>query len=114
MNHPLNFIAANAEFQPFLSESFDWVHMRSMLDHVQIPDLALLEALRVLRAGGRVLIGLYVQGGKNGRQRHPLDRRLKEIFKMGISSIGINNWKDHHIWHPTYEELLKLITQLCH
>lgn len=36
------------------------VHMRSMLDHVQVPDLALLEAHRVLRLGGRVLVGLHV------------------------------------------------------
>lgn len=60
LNKPLNFIGATAEFQPFVAESFDWVHMRSMLDHVQVVDLALLEARRVLKLGGHVLIGLYV------------------------------------------------------
>lgn len=40
LNRPLNFIAATAEFQPFIAESFDWVHMRSMLDHVQVVDMA--------------------------------------------------------------------------
>ena len=63
---PLNFIAATAEFQPFVEGSFDWVHMRSMLDHVQVSDLALLEAKRVLKPTGHVLIGLYVDGVKSG------------------------------------------------
>jgi len=46
LDQHLNFIAACAEFLPLQSNSFDWVHMRSMLDHVQSPDLALMEAHR--------------------------------------------------------------------
>lgn len=107
-SRPLNFIGVSAEFQPFISESFDWVHMRSMLDHVQVADLALLEARRVLKPGGRVLIGLYVDGGKSGVIS--IERRLKYSIKAGLEFFGINRWKDHHIWHPTYENLLKLIS----
>ena len=108
LNRPLNFIAATAEFQPFLAESFDWVHMRSMLDHVQVPDLAILEAKRVLKKGGRILIGLSVEGGKSGVVT--LKEHAKHWVKAGLSSIGIGRWEDHHVWHPTYKELLKLIT----
>jgi SAM-dependent methyltransferase len=108
LNQPLNFIAATAEFQPFLAESFDWVHMRSMIDHVQAPDLAMLEANRVLKKGGRVLVGLYVSGGKSGAIK--ISRRAKDWVKARLSSVGINRWKDHHVWHPTYKELLKLIS----
>lgn len=54
LNAPLNFIGATAEFQPFVSGAFDWVHMRSMLDHVQVVDLALIEANRVLKADGKI------------------------------------------------------------
>lgn len=107
LNEPVNFIAANAEFIPFVSNSFDWVHMRSMLDHVQMPDLALLEASRVLKPNGRILIGLYVDGGKTGIIS--FKRRLKDTVKFLLVSLGINRWKDHHIWHPTYSSLLKLI-----
>lgn len=107
LRQPLNFIAAMAEFQPFLAESFDWVHMRSMLDHVQIPDLVLLEAHRVLRPDGRVLIGLHVTGGKSGVV--PPKQRLKTRIKSGLEQVGIERWKDPHIWHPTYAELLTLI-----
>jgi SAM-dependent methyltransferase len=108
LNRPVNFIGATAEFQPFIADSFDWVHMRSMLDHVQIVDLALLEARRVLKPGGRILIGLYVDGGKSGVIS--LERRLKDAIKASLEYFGIDRWKDHHIWHPTYTNLLKLIT----
>ena len=108
LNRPLNFIGATAEFQPFIADVFDWVHMRSMLDHVQVVDLALLEARRVLKPGGQVLIGLYVDGGKSGVIS--FKRRFKNSIKYGLELVGINRWKDHHIWHPTYKNLLKLIT----
>lgn len=107
LNKPLNFISATAEFQPFLAESFDWIHMRSMIDHTQVPDLAMLEAKRVLKKGGRVLIGLYVAGGKSGIIK--LKQRVKDLIKDSLALAGIDRWKDHHVWHPTYKELLQLI-----
>jgi len=107
LNQPLNFIAATAEFLPFVGHSFDWVHMRSMLDHVQIVDLALLEARRVLRVGGKVLVGLYVDGGRTGVI--PVSHRLKDLIKAGLETVGIDRWKDHHVWHPTYAKLIQLI-----
>ena len=107
LSQPLNFIASTAEFQPFLAESFDWVHMRSMIDHVQVPDLVMLEAKRVLKKGGKVLIGLYVEGGKSGVST--LMQRAKDWIKVHLALVGIDRWKDHHVWHPTYKELLQLI-----
>jgi ubiquinone/menaquinone biosynthesis C-methylase UbiE len=105
--HQLDFICATAEFLPFLAESFDWVHMRSMLDHVQVPDLALLEARRVLKTGGKLLIGLYVEGGKSGVITSK--QRIKEFVKKIFGLVGVDRWKDHHVWHPTYKGLIKLI-----
>lgn len=107
LNRPLNFIASTAEFLPFAANSFDWVHMRSMLDHVQVVDLALLEARRVLRVGGKVLIGLYVEGGKTSVISP--SRRIKDLIKAGMEAVGITRWKDHHVWHPTYAALTQLI-----
>ncbi len=107
LSQPLNFIAATAEFLPFVSESFDWIHMRSMIDHVQVPDLALMEARRVLKPDGRILIGLYVDGGKSGIISSK--ERIKNKIKQVLESVGIDHWKDHHIWHPTYKGLCKLI-----
>ena len=105
---PLNFIGGVAEFLPFLKNSFDYVHMRSMLDHVQVPDLALKEANRVLKTGGKLIVGLYVEGGKTGNKS--IKKYLKDIAKHSLEFFGVEKYKDFHVWHPTYQNLLKLIT----
>lgn len=107
LSEHLNFIAACAEFLPFQAQSFDWVHMRSMLDHVHSPDLALSEARRVLKPTGKLVIGLYVDGGKSGRRS--LDRQLKEILRPILTTIGFKQFKDHHLFHPTFKNLQKII-----
>ena len=101
-----NFISGTAEFLPITTQSFEWVHMRSMLDHVQIPDLALMEARRVLKENGRLLVGMLVEGGKLGR------RSFRENFRESVKtflSLFLKRFKDHHIWHPTYIGLVKLL-----
>lgn len=108
LSKPLNFLGALAEFIPFQSDSFDFVHMRSMLDHVQVPDLVLKEANRVLRLDGKLLVGLYVEGGKSGRK--PLGILAKDLASEMLEHVGIDRYKDFHTWHPTYKNLLKLIT----
>ena len=50
LNQKINFIIGFAEFLPIKSGSFDCVHMRSMLDHVQVPDLVIIEAFRDLQS----------------------------------------------------------------
>ncbi len=78
-----------------------------MLDHVQVPDLVLLEAWRVLKPGGSLLIGMYVEGGKSGVISW--NRRIKNAIKGVLAPIGIERWKDHHVWHPTYADLIKVV-----
>jgi len=107
MRKPLNFLSACAEFLPFVESCFDWVHMRSMIDHVQIPDLALTEAHRVLKGEGRLLIGSYVDGGKSGKIT--IKRRAKDCLKRALVGVGCKKLKDSHMFHPTYKALVKLI-----
>jgi ubiquinone/menaquinone biosynthesis C-methylase UbiE len=104
----LPFIAAMAEFLPFLDNSFDYVHMRSMLDHVQIPDLAILEAFRVLKPAGSLLVGISIE--HSGFQLQNFQASMKELVRHVLGIVGIKKWKDHHLWHPTYSNLTKLIT----
>ena len=108
LKRPLSFLAACAEFLPFTAWSFDWVHMRSVIDHVQIPDLALIEANRVLRDDGQLLVGLSVEGGKSGIVTGK--ERLKHATKGILSAIGQPQYVDHHTFHPTLANLVKLIT----
>lgn len=105
---PVNFICCEAEFLPFMSSSFQTVHMRSVIDHFLNPELALNEAYRVLCDAGVLIIGLYVYGGKFGKVKSKI--RIKKYVKSSLSVMGIHKYKDPHIWHPTYMELTELIS----
>ena len=107
LSRRLNFIGGVAEFLPFACSPFDWVHMRSMLDHVQIQHLALKEVHRVLRPDRLMLIGLSVDGGKSGRMT--FFDMAKEVVRAGLVLVGMTRYKDFHTSHPTYANLLKLI-----
>ena len=78
-----------------------------MLDHVQIPDLALKEANRVLKSNGFIIVGLYVEGGKSGHTT--LAKFLKNKAKKFLANLGIKKLKDFHTFHPTYQNLIMLI-----
>lgn len=72
LSEPCNFLAAHGEYLPFKSGSFDWVHMRSVVDHFEDPYRAFLEAYRVARPGGKVLVGLAIlEKIKNELQNAP-------------------------------------------
>ncbi len=60
LSEPCSFLAAHGEYLPFKSRSFDWVHMRSVVDHFEDPYRAFLEAYRVSKVGGRLLVGLAI------------------------------------------------------
>jgi len=64
LSEPCNFISAHAEYLPFKSGSFDWIHMRSVVDHFADPYLAFLEAYRCAQVGGELLVGLAIMEKK--------------------------------------------------
>lgn len=97
LNRPFNFVSGFGEFLPFQDCSFDTVNMRSVIDHLASPKLALLEAFRVLKPGGQLIVGLQVDepGFVSG---------LRELAKI-IRGVVIPRMQDKHIWHPTRREL---------
>lgn len=97
LERPLNFICGLGEFLPFRSGVFDTVNMRSVIDHLANPRLALLEAYRVLKPGGQLIVGLQVD--KPG-----LVSGLREMAKI-LRGIVIPRMRDKHIWHPAPKEL---------
>jgi SAM-dependent methyltransferase len=97
---PLNFLGGFAEFLPIRDQSFDTVNMRSCIDHFFNPAIALMEAFRITRKRGRLIVGLKIEG-------HTLKSTLMEIGK-GIAGTFVSRYKDHHIWHPSYSGLMAL------
>lgn len=101
-----------AEFLPFADASFDFVHMRSCIDHFANPTLALIEAFRVLRKGGGLVVGISLEGSYKKDQTG-----LKGLVKrMASHSPKLRDLielvrHDHHMFHPTRDSLIKLIEQ---
>jgi len=100
LSTPINFVGGYAEFLPFQDGSFDTINMRSCIDHFFNPEIALLEAFRVLKEEGQLVIGLTLEG-------RTLKSRMKE-FVRPVVSVFMPRYRDHHIWHPTYENLINL------
>jgi ubiquinone/menaquinone biosynthesis C-methylase UbiE len=97
---PLNLVWGFAEFLPFKDDSFDTVNMRSCIDHFANPEQALLEAYRILRQEGRLIVGISVEN-KN------IKGKIKNTIK-DLRGFLLPQFKDHHIWHPTYDGLVSL------
>lgn len=99
-----------AEFLPFADASFDFVHMRSCIDHFANPQLALREAFRVLRRDGRLVVGISLEGSyKKGQAGlKGLVKRMASKSPVLRHMIGIVK-HDHHMFHPTRDSLGELI-----
>jgi hypothetical protein len=67
----------------------------------------------VLRAAGRLVVGLYVESGESGESVESghvtFTERAKELIRHWLPLVGVTRYMDHHVWHPTYAELRKLI-----
>lgn len=108
LRDPVNFISAFAEHLPLASECFDTVHIRSVLDHLMNPMLALKEAFRVLRKRGQLIVITSIEGGKTGQLS--FKKQVKRFLQNSLPDIANVLVKDEHIWHPSYREYIKLIS----
>ena len=101
LSRDCNFATAEAEYLPLVGNAFDWVHMRSVLDHFLHRVPAIFEAHRVLRSGGKLLLGVHVTGGESplreGSAEAAVASRLRRKVKyegMGATLIAlcIDSW----------------------
>jgi ubiquinone/menaquinone biosynthesis C-methylase UbiE len=101
-----------AEFLPFADATFDFVHMRSCIDHFANPNLALMEAFRVLRRGGRLVVGISLEGSYKRDQVgfKGFVKRMASTSLVLRQMIDIVK-HDHHMFHPTRDSLGELIEQ---
>jgi SAM-dependent methyltransferase len=94
----VHFVAASAERLPFRDDSFDIVTIITVLAFLAEPQIALLEMARVLKPGGRLVIGDLARWSL-----WPASRRIR-------AWRGEQMWRSAHFW--TVGELRRLITAL--
>lgn len=129
LDQACNFAAGHAEALPWVSGAFDWVHMRSVLDHFEDPYVALKEAYRVLKPDGRCLIGLTVKRQSDqadasvpqaDRSVVPttatLVRRIRgvatAVTKPLRSPVHVPaGHQDEHLFEWRYEDLLDVLSR---
>lgn len=97
---PLNFLGGYAEFLPILSKTIGTINMRSCIDHFFNPELALIEANRVLINNGKLIIGMTVK-------IETTKTYIKNIIR-NILGLFTKKFEDHHIWHPSRDEIVSL------
>jgi SAM-dependent methyltransferase len=83
---PIDFLQGSVEHLPFATESFDAVFMVTVLCLVNDASLALGEAHRVLRPGGRLIVGEL-----GSYSLWALKRRLS-------GRLGNSLWRKSHFW----------------
>lgn len=97
-----------AEYLPFKNQAFDTVHMRSCLDHFANPHLALLEARRVIKSDGQLVIGIALEGayklGKSG-----IKNKIKKSIKNSFIGNVYEYFFDSHMFHPTNDSIRLLL-----
>jgi ubiquinone/menaquinone biosynthesis C-methylase UbiE len=132
LSEPYNFLAANSEYLPFKPKTFDWIHMRSVIDHFEDPFRAFVEAFRCCRTGGTLLIGLAIMERLHERQKllakqeklSPLRKVETKFRKDGLSGVAAavmrtigakkslepdDGLQGDHIFRLTHSELLDLL-----
>ena len=121
LEEPCNFLCCFGENLPFDHGVFDWVHMRSVLDHFQDPFLALNQAYRVLKPTGRLLIGVNTAPKHLSFDDPFAHIGRKDHLKLGVRLIAgalLNrtvdmpraNCQDDHSFSWSWEDLQDFVT----
>jgi ubiquinone/menaquinone biosynthesis C-methylase UbiE len=97
-----------AEDVPLPNNSIDTVHMRSCLDHFANPHRALLEARRVLKPNGKLVVGLALEGSYK-LVGSGFVNNAKRVIKNSLVGEIYEYFFDAHMFHPTEESLKELV-----
>lgn len=115
---PYAFLISYGERLPLAGEVFDWVHIRSVLDHTADPPAVLNESKRVLKVGGKLLINLTLSDGpavtrsKNLSLSKRVCKRLRSDGIYGVlkkSFYALRGADIDHMDHPMSKDLMKMV-----
>ena len=114
------YVCADATTLPFRDSSMDLVGMHQVLEHVPNPESALREALRVLKAKGRLVvvgpnllsIGLAIkfsaiESRKAIRNRGRWEQRTEGLPRHPFGNTLPETYQ--HLWHHSWRTVKKLL-----
>lgn len=106
----ITFTVGNADFLPYASNSFDLVHIRGVLHHMDNPAMALKEALRV----GAVVLVIEPNGYNPGlKVIEKLSRYHREHQERSYTSYQMRNWIRDAGGEVSYERLAGFVPMFC-
>jgi SAM-dependent methyltransferase len=97
-------IPGYSEALPFKNSIFDTIHMRSCIDHFDNPHRSLLEARRVLKNNGRLVVGISLEGSYKLSSSRFVNFG-KGYFKSSAIGKLYERLFDPHMFHPTMNTL---------
>jgi ubiquinone/menaquinone biosynthesis C-methylase UbiE len=112
--HNLHFLVADAEALPFESGSFDLLHSKDSLHHMETPERALAEYRRVLKPGGRALLVeanrynpfFYPHMTLALGHQHFSRRRFRTLVESAFSTVRYGAFEAHYA--PPFNRALLL------
>jgi|SRR5882672_899130 len=97
-----------AERLPFVNGLFDTVHMRSCIDHFADPLAALIEARRVLKDSGKLVIGIALEHAVK-LTGYRFKDGVKKLVKCSLIGEIYERFFDPHMFHPTEKGMKELL-----
>lgn len=110
----IRFEVADGEHLPFEDQSFDLIHSKDSLHHMQQPELALREYRRVLKPGGTALIveancynpTLFVHITKLLGHEHFTRQRFRSLVRASFPEARFGAFEVHYV--PGADRLLSV------
>jgi ubiquinone/menaquinone biosynthesis C-methylase UbiE len=87
--HAMRYVRARAEELPFADVAFDVVSSFNALDHVEDPDAAIAELVRVLAPGGTLLVVVEIDHPPTVTEPLTFDRSVVDRFGLAVRSVEL-------------------------
>jgi SAM-dependent methyltransferase len=97
---PANFVPAIGELNPFKDEMFDRIIINSVLDHTLNPKMVISEAFRVLKPGGKLIIGSILRDTEF-YDEYPTSFQAWINSIKSLSNIFFLYFLKKKLYHPT-------------
>lgn len=108
-NYPnIKFLKGNLKNIPFEEEKFDLVFSAYVFEHLEDPEKVLMEAKRILKKSGKIVLIAPNYGSPNRRSPNSDEKKIEKLSKGFIKDLKFLFSKDSNLrWHkvkPKFKE----------